>query len=118
MEAGPSTGEGRESDPPVLDLSMEEGVLSDHVEVQHKKKGKKICSLTVQGGGKESSALGRVVIIQPEGTEEPRKKFMGSSTSIRVAKLLEESKFGRVGIKNVKSNFWKGTLSVEIDNME
>ena len=91
-------------------------MLSDHVEVQHKQKGKEICSLTVQEGGKEPSALGRVVIIQLEGTEEQRKKFKGSS--IRVAELLEESKFGRVGIKNVKSNFWKGTLSIEIGNME
>jgi hypothetical protein len=49
------------------------------------------------------SSMGRIIIVEPVGTEEVKRKFIGKS--LTMVKLLNESHFVNAGIEDVKVNF-------------
>jgi hypothetical protein len=85
----------------------ETGVLSDGAQpVEH--------PVDNQGIANFQSAMGRIVIIEPVGTEEVKRKFIGKS--LAMVKLLNESPFANAGIEDVKVNFRNVTISVQVQN--
>ena len=70
--------------------------------------------LNVQPMPKFRSVRGRVIIIEPVGTEEIKRKFIGKS--LAVAKLLNDSSFSNAIIEDVNVNFRNVTISVQVQN--
>jgi hypothetical protein len=61
---------------------------------------------------KSNSALGKIIIVQPIGTEEEVKRFVGKSMVL--TKILDASLIGQAGIQDVRVNFVKQRITVHV----
>ena len=60
----------------------------------------------------ENSAKGRIIIVEPVGSEGEISSFIGKT--IATYKLIEESSFGRYGIDSIKTNFKKKSFTIRM----
>jgi len=66
--------------------------------------------------GQRPSAFGRVIIIEPIGSAEICHRFVSKSLSL--ARLLQNSIFHRAKIINIRTNFNKCRISIQIEKEE
>lgn len=94
------------------------GVLSDGAvpfqDKQHSRSNMQTGTENIVQSAK--SAFGKIIIIVPQGSDEIRKKFVGQS--IALSKLLKSSVFAQAGIENLRTNFAKCSVSIEIKTGE
>lgn len=61
---------------------------------------------------RSDSAFGKIVVVQPIGSEEEVRRFVGRS--LELTKLLDASLFGKAGIQDVRINFTKQRITVHV----
>lgn len=60
------------------------------------------------------SEIGKVVVLEPVGSDQEKKHFIGKS--IQLATLLHNSLFGQTGIKDIKINFKKKHAAITMNS--
>lgn len=63
-----------------------------------------------------NTAMDKIIIITPIATEEEKSKFVGRS--IMISNLLKDSPFATAGIVDVRTNFHKKRISIQIKKSE
>lgn len=98
--------------------SNPEGVLSETdehtVSVKNKKQTQQLTfdSAPMTSIPENKTAMDKIIIVTPTGTEEEKSKFIGRS--IMLSNLLKESQFATAGIVDIRTNFHKKRISIQI----